>query len=829
MWFLVAGIIGAFVLSFLFAPKMKIENARAATLNEFKFPRSKEGDPVPRIYGTVKTRSPNSIYVGDFEAQPIKKKVKTGLFSSKKQIVGYKYMTGLDLAVALGPCVTYRRMGFGKNEVWNGCITACTEVTEAEIDLPDLYGGKDRNGGVGGTVRFYSGNFDQSQDAYLIAQLGAGVPAYIGVSHVVFEHFWFGNSPNIEAIWFEVSHFSNSLELDYDHHIMPNRLDINPVEMLHDLYVNDWGNLDVEPGLIGDSWWAAAEVVFDEGNGASAEIANPQDGKEITREVLRQINGVVYNDPALGTIELALIRNDYVIGELTTLGPSQIEEVRDYTKKLWEDTINRVRVKYQDREASYKDDAIAVADDFANIRYQDRVRPADIGMPFCKTAALANALAARELSNLNVPLFTAELVCNRTVIDLRPGDVFILTWPEYNILQMVVRIRKFDLGTRDDGKITMVVTQDEFAVDATVYADPEPPILDDGDYSAQDIESYAIFELPYFLAIEAELGVEEGFTNYAAFAARPGGSSLDYFMLVDDPDEDVEVLSDAPYTATATLANWLDRWEGFEDGYIAELLINNVSEPGILTDSDLAGVRTGANLFLLNGELMSYETFTDNGGGSYTLEVVHRSMIDTGWEEHQLGDTLFFFDGQEGFAEDAIAIAPFDAYLLDRSIHGRSAEADATLEALTPVGRALLPAPPDWVTIEGVRTPFPLWEPGDTVTVDWSERSRLEAELGIEADASGTPEGSTTYKIEVLDDDGNVLFDDDAIATNTYELTLPADYEGGLIVQVWAETAAGLSFSAAPFPLIVTSTDLLVTEGDDFYITEDGDYRVMED
>jgi hypothetical protein len=41
----VVGFIGALLL----APKPHIENAKAAQLSDFQFPRSDEGDPVPKI------------------------------------------------------------------------------------------------------------------------------------------------------------------------------------------------------------------------------------------------------------------------------------------------------------------------------------------------------------------------------------------------------------------------------------------------------------------------------------------------------------------------------------------------------------------------------------------------------------------------------------------------------------------------------------------------------------------------------------------------------------------------------------------------------------
>jgi len=832
MWFFAVLFIGAFILSAFFAPKPKIENARAASLSDFNFPRAKEGDPIPRGYGTWKTKGPNCIYVGDFKAEPIKKKVKTGLFSSKKQIVGYKYYIGIDMAVALGPCVTFRRMWLGKNEVWNDCITDCAGATPATIDLPELYGGQDKNGGIGGNVTFYAGNFDQTQDAYLVSKLGSSVPAYVGVAHVVFEQFYFGNSPTVEPVSFEVSHFSDSLGLSaVGKHIMPNLFDANPIEVLYDIYVNDWGNLGMDAAGIDDAnWFEAGETIWDEGNGVSFEIGNAQEGKDITKEILRQINAMVYQDPTTGYIKIKLLRADYDIETLPVYGPSEISLVRDYTKKLWEDTINRVRIKYQDRDKNWADDAIALADDFANIRYQNRIRAVEIGMPCLKVGELANEIAARELANLNIPLFQAEIESNRTAVPLGPGDVFILNWPEYDIEQMVVRIRKFGLGSRENGKVSMFVVQDEFAVDATVYSTPELPSGDGGTYEPGDIADYKLFELPWFLNNAAGFEAIEGFTRYGSLVSKPAPASIEYFLLIDDPEEDVEVLSNAPYAATATLAGALDQWEGFATGVVSNLIIDELSSTSALVDRDEASVKAGQNLFYLNDEILAYETFTNNGDGTYTLHNVHRSMIDTGWFGHAANDTLFFFDGQEGFVDDEIEIAPFDAYMLDRSVLGRSLEADAVMNNLTPIGRRFLPAPPDYVTADSNRVSTMEVDAGASVELDWIERNRLSTTLDLEADVTTAAEAATTYDIELRTVIGDTLVADELGVAAPYTFAIPASddtYEA--VFLVYAVRDGDRSFTGAPFPITVLGSEVRQTEDGDNRMTEDDDLRIGED
>lgn len=821
MFFFAALFFASFLLSALLAPKPKIENAKASSLSDFNFPRAKEGDPIPRGYGTWKSRGPNTIHNLDFEAEPIKEKVKTGLFSSKTIIKGYKYKIGLALAVALGECVTFRRMWFGKDEVWNDCIPGCQVEPEiATLDMPELYGGKDRNGGIGGTIAFYSGSFDQEPDEYLVSKIETEaedtnrVPAYVGIAYAVFRHFYFGNSSSIEAVSFELQHFSNSLSLEGTKFRMENGLDANPIEVLYDLYINDWGNLKVNAALINiESWQAAAIKLWDEGNGWSGEIANAQEGAEISKSILSQINGMIYEDPTTGLIELELIRNDYELDDLPTFGPSEIKSIKNYTKKLWGETFNRMRVKYEDRDQNWKQDAVAVQDDFANIRFQNRIRATEVSMPGVKYAALANAICARELSNRNVPLFQAELLVTREMITLKPGRPFKMNWPEYNIAEMVLRIRKFDLGDRDDGYISAYVVQDEFAIDATVYGDPESAPSLATDYDPKDIVEYKIFELPWFFVNAIGAAPLAGKTRYAVMAIKPGTASLRFFMFIEDsgPDGDINVLDNAPYNENARLSAAMGKFDGFVTGIIPSVTIKNVSKPAFLTNLTEADVRAGAHMFYLDNELMSYETFVDNGDNTYDLVNVHRSMIDTPFEAHAANARLMFFDGQEGFVDDEITIAPFDSYLIDRAFNGRSSVDTATVNELEPIGRPLLPAPPDYVTVEGSRALGAYADAGATVTVAWRERTRLAPEIVLEGDATGAPEAGTTYTLQLWQG-LTMLAEEVGIAANTFDFELPSDAVGDAEIQVWAVKGGEASFSPAIFPLLIVGTDTLTID-----------------
>jgi hypothetical protein len=822
MFFAITFLVG-FLLTTFFAPKPKIENAKAASLSDFNFPRADEGDPVPRWYGTCKFQGLNTIFAGDFQAVPIKKKVKTGLFSSKKQIIGYRYFVGLDLAICLGPKFVFKRLWAGKYELWNGCLFGEGCVNVIPINRPELFGGKDKNGGWSGDVAMYCGQYDQPQDSYLVSKLGADVPAYVGVAHMVMRKCYVGNSASIEPIYVEGSLFSNSLGSSYN--VMPNGLDINPVEVLCDLYMNDWGNLNINPAKINlASWRIAAKKIFDEGNGMSIVVANANTGSDVTKQILKQINGTIFENPSTGLFELVLIRKDYDIDTLPVIGPNEISSITNFTKKLWSETNNKLRVKFTDRSQGYKTDTIAQAYDFANIRFQKRINATEISFPTVYVGALANELAARELANLNVPLYQCELSMDRTEIGLLPGSVFVLNWPEYNIVRMVMRVRKFGLGTLESGKLTFGVVQDEFASDAVVTGTPTTGNPEAPDYTAKPIAAFP-FELPYWLKVVSGFKLEAGSMHFAFLAPKPGPYSLGYNAIDTSiaDEEDAEVLSMESYTVTAKLTEPFAKFAGFVSGIAEEMVIGEVSDTSVLGTFNDALLKSGRGLFYLNMELMSYSEAEDNGDGTWTLTGIHRSMVDTGWQGGAIGDILFFIADQVGFLPDD---GPFEGKLQDVTGAGPFPLAEADIVALNGTGRADRPYPPDAVTLDGQRAANSLVGADDIVTLAWSERNRLTnpGVLKFEDEATEAPEADTVYIVKVENEIGVEVFVSDEIAVPTFDLTITDEMQGLSTVLVWAKVGPLLSYAAAPYPVIVG--DFVTVDGE--FLTVDGEKVTVE-
>lgn len=801
IWFTLALFAVSFVLTALLAPKPKFENARPQGLDELRFPLASDGAPIALALGKTRVRGPNTLWYGNFRAEPIIEMGprRYGFFGPRARItVGHKYYLSLDLGLCLGPDVRLRRIWIDKEEIWSGNIGP--EPTAISINLPELFGGEKQGGGFVGTLRFYGGAAAQAANAHIAGVIDELYPAYGGQSHIVLEECYIGTSAQLRPMSFEVERYTNSLGLSSENQIIGE--DLNPVEVMHMVMTTRWGMLGVSPSALDvQSFLDAAPVLASEGNGMSLLVTSANQGKSVIEEILRQIDGILYQDPSTGEIVLTLIRNDYDPAEVPEFGPSEIAAIRSFTRGSWQDTINQVRVQFTNRARKYETSS-AVEQDMANINMQGRLRTATISFPGCHRANLANALAAREISQLSVPMFSTSLELNRRAGQLRPGDPFKLNWPEYGINGLLMRVNRFNLGELVNGRIVIDASQDEFSNRVPVFAPPEDSGWEPVNRMAVPIINALPLEAPFFLAANfatgegVDLEANEGY--FMNLARLPALGQFGFSTRVEQPasfSSFVQGVSETLYTRTARLSATLGRLTGFGTGTVSTLTVSGVTDgstlAAVLADASVDDMRLGINLFTMNGELMSYQTATNLGGGEWNLNNVRRALMDTHFQEHAADSILFFLD--EG---EAVVPGPFNATnsmsFRFQSYTDRDATPweDALVEALTPTRRRERPLRPAFIQVAGSRTPAEITTTG-AVEVSWRRRLRQAGSIRFENDADQGAEAGTTYTLRTYLNGtlqtGLTQTGIDAASTN---VTIPAAWVGTIRFEVEAVRAS---------------------------------------
>ena len=91
--------------------------------------------------------------------------------------------------------------------------------------------------------------------------------------------------------------------------------------------------------------------------------------------------------------------------------------------------------------------------DLANISFQGRLRNIDLNAPACYDGAVAASLSAEALAIYSVPLHKTKLIANRQAASMRPGDLFIMSWPPYHLESMIQRIQRIVIGQLEDGAV----------------------------------------------------------------------------------------------------------------------------------------------------------------------------------------------------------------------------------------------------------------------------------------------------------------------------------------------------------------------------------------
>lgn len=207
-WNILLGI-ASFALNLLLSPKP--QSKKPSSLEDFGIPVAEEGLEIPVAFGSVWQKSPNTVWYGDLQLQPIKGPRRYGFFGPKST-VGWKYGLGLHMILSHSTPDKIWQIWAEKQLFPKLPSTAPFEDINGilVIDQMDIYGGEEAGGGVFGPVAVLGGAAGQTVDGYLAEQLGTGAntPAFRGVFSLVWQTLYIGTSPYLKPweIYFQRIH-----------------------------------------------------------------------------------------------------------------------------------------------------------------------------------------------------------------------------------------------------------------------------------------------------------------------------------------------------------------------------------------------------------------------------------------------------------------------------------------------------------------------------------------------------------------------------------------------------------------------------------------------
>lgn len=782
------------VLNELLRPDPPLENARPGGVGDFSFPTATEGRTQPLLWGTNRISGPNTIWYGDIRADPINQRVQTGLWSSKKFVRGYDYFVGFQMGLCRGPGVELIELFIGEDKAYSGPVVTGEDFFD--INEPNLFGGSLGQGGVLATVDFYPGSDTQTVSPYLDtvdkqrpAPL-ASAPRYTRLSHIVVreqtsaaptssdEGASIGTSTTVRP-WRVVARRMPAPFAGQsvgDNVIATN--DANPINVIYEILTNtEWGQGfsagEIDTGASGTFKLAADEMVT-EVHGFSLLLDRSMSALALLGEIERQIDGLVYLNPATGKWSMALAREN---SPWTAPTPRTIDEssssFKDFTRGSWEDTTNTINIKYWKRADDYKE-SHAVAIDMANIQIQGagsiltgKTTVAKMTYPGIKTGALASNIAWRTLRVMSFPIARATLFLDRSFWDVIPGEVLEWTNASLGLIDFPVRVSSVNYGKLNDGLIECAVVQDIFRFAPPSYGAPgssqwiEPTLLVVAFPTAQQFAEEApraiVVRDPEFVGdpavskvhcrarrqtIEGHFDIVQRNSSGAPSGAFAFAGDVASFVLIGNLLSALNAGSNFPL-ATITIETTPDT----QVAILAEFATASLTDMG----------QQLVQLIKVGNEYMAVESAVANGA-NVDLNNVYRGFLDSAQEDHlSTADVELMFVGA-GLTDGTFpSTHNVDIKLLPVSSKDKLAEGSATTIALTMAKRTIRPYPPSATLYNGSGTPFgtPSLEGAGSglngFRIDVALRRRRFDTLDELAEllANFTPDATTDYEVEL--------------------------------------------------------------------------------
>jgi hypothetical protein len=728
--------------------------------DELKLPTAREGTEYTIIFGTCWIENPVVAWWGDVAVVGIYRHYSVNKWFNNKRVyykIGHHYAMGAHEILTQGQNDGVKQIKVGKVIVWpdptNKTVLQADGATSATINHPTAFGGEEDEGGVVGTVDFQYGASSQTPNSYLTNLLGSDICATRGLTGVIKRQVRFGTSPYPKPWAYLIKrtaiHTDGTTQW-YPAKATINSYDLNAAHILRECYTNtEWGYSHSTSLFDEATWQAVADTLYDEGFGLSLKWETPnQPLQQFIQNVLRHINGLVYQDPSTGEFVLKLIRDDYVIGSLEEFNNSDIEAVSEFSREGYHHVPDMIWLEYWNRldntSVSINNHDIATMNMQGGKSIHMEVRYIGIN-----DDTLASKVVTRERQQLNAFMAPMKIKAKRTMAHLRPGDVFKLTWPPLGISQKVVRVIRPAYGTLKEGYVSFHCAEDVFANQPAMYATPPAtgwtsPVNDPAAAPARLVKEAPFWDvyLDGGLSAALALDVDSGFVRIAA--KKPSSDTLDYELLLRDSPSD-SFYSDGRgfFTPNGTL-----------DSFLPLNAQNAVID--LVDAEDLLSVTVGSYAVIEN-EIVKVLA-VDAGNDQVTIA---RGCLDTVPAYHSGDDSggpgaRVWFVGSISYiaGREYTATAQPGVKILPRTGKGQFGEGSATAyNADVFDSRMNRPYPPGDFKIDGSSYPATFTGQPD---LTWKHRDRTQQISGITEHSATSvgPEAGTTYTLSIYDETG---------------------------------------------------------------------------
>lgn len=672
-----------------------------------------------------------------------------------------------------------------QKEAWSGRSETYEEI---RIERPELFGGQEKEGGLDGYLVHYPGSPDQIIYPQHSGRWGLNEHtsfAYRGVTTIMLigggvgnGFVWGYNNPVIaQEVWIKGENAPVVPGLNPAYSLIPSPVagqgpDANPAHIIYECMTD--ANFMGSPTSMFHhaSWNAAAQALYNEQFGLSLGWAQQGTIEEFCQEVQDHIQAMVWLDQRSGLWKIKLLRDDYSVIGLRHLTPDNAN-LTGFSRRMWGEAVNEIAVSYT--SAENEEEITVTYQDLGSIAAQGEVISDSRNYYGVRSAELAMKLAQRDVRTAAAPLASATAIVDRSSWDVEPGEVILVSWPEKDLASVVFRVMGIDLGSSEDGKITLSLLEDIFSLErpplaatpGTGWVDPGAP--------PEPMTAVEIFTLPAYFSASADfqavaLDLEFGEVLAATLGYQEQPDVIGYNLLSLDVTSTGNLLyvnhGAKAVTERAILQTTMpvETTSYFDGG----LILNKRRQPEI---GGFIFLGAGSDAAIEIAQVVGYEESTDDW-------ILARGVLDTVPRAHTPGSPAWIVNPGDMIVDDrTIRSAGEEVHfkLLTRSTRGVLPQADAATITETLTARPHLPNRPANVKINGSSFGPVAYDGGTEIAVTWATRNRT-LEDGIVyrwTDGPVAPEHAQGTVVRVFDNTGTVVYEETGLWTQT-ERILPA-------------------------------------------------------
>lgn len=292
------------------------------------------GTPIIDLAGTAKVAGHLLCYGGE-RADPVYTEVSGGKGGggSDSQVTGYKYYMSWAVGIIAGQADTLYTVYKNDDVVWAGELDCPASGGEETIVLTDM-----------GSATFYFGTDDHilnSKVGALLDDPALNVP-YRNLCWCFFDDCFIGSynrAPTMRFVLKKIPEYAFS-----DKHEIQS-YDCNPAHVMWYI-LHDLTGLP-ESWLHSTDFATIASTLWGESRGLSVLFSSQQSALNYLESVSAHVDGILRYGID-GKFHPKLIRDDYEVGDLSTINEDVMLEEPTFNRKSWIDTLNEMKVQYSE-------------------------------------------------------------------------------------------------------------------------------------------------------------------------------------------------------------------------------------------------------------------------------------------------------------------------------------------------------------------------------------------------------------------------------------------------------------------------------------------------